>query len=323
MNKEVKRTMKFAYAEGTFRNLRMQWDSFLLFCYKFKLNPFPVDVKTLSLYAQFLSRSFESVQSVHNYLSAIKTLHCLLDLKYPETNLMPLNMLLRGVARSKQHVPKKAAPITPQIFKEMFCFLDMRQEFDIVCWCAILLMFFLMARKSNLLPNSVNGFDSQKQLIRQDIEVLDDMLIVNIKWSKTRQYGHSRQMPVIAMPDHCLCPVAAYKAMVSTVVAKESDPAFCFHSLNKPNRLVPLTYAQFQAKLRELISCTGRLANLFSTHSIRRGSCSWAFKSRVKSELIQHHGDWVSECYKEYLTYDFHQKLSVSQKLCCRILNNS
>lgn len=163
-------------------------------------------------------------------------------------------MLLRGVARSKQHVPKKAAPITPQILKEMFCLLDMRQEFDIVCWCAILLMFFLMARKSNLLPNSVNAFDSQKQLIRQDIEVLDDMLIVNIKWSKTRQYGHSRQMPVIAMPDHCLCPVTAYKAMVSTVVAKESDPAFCFYSRDKPNRLVPLTYAQFQAKLRELIS---------------------------------------------------------------------
>ena len=161
-------------------------------------------------------------------------------------------------------------------------------------------------------------------MIRQDIEALDDMLTVNIKWSKTRQYGHSRQMPVIAMPDHCLCPVTAYKAMVSTVVAKECDPTFCIHSLiKKPNRLVPPTYAQFQAKLRELISGTGRDENLFSPHSIRRGSCSWAFKSRVKSELIQHHGGWVSECYKEYLTYDFHQKLSVSQKMCSRIVNDS
>ena len=96
---------------------------------------------------------------------------------------------------------------------------------------------FLNGSKIKSIAKSVNAFDSQKQLIRQDIEVLDDMLIVNIKWSKTRQYGHSQQMPVIAMPDHCLCPVVAYKAMVSTVVAKESDPAFCFHSLNKPNRL--------------------------------------------------------------------------------------
>ena len=110
LNKEVKRTMKVAYAEGTFRNLRIQWESFLLFCYKYNLNPFSVDVNTLSLYAQFLSRSFEFVQSVRNYLSAVKTLHTLLDLRYPETSVMPLNMLLRGIARSKQHVPKKSSP---------------------------------------------------------------------------------------------------------------------------------------------------------------------------------------------------------------------
>ena len=220
LNKEVKRTMKVAYAEGTFRNLRIQWESFLLFCYKYNLNPFPVDVKTLSLYAQFLSRSFESVQSVRNYLSAVKTLHTLLDLRYPETNLMPLNMLLRGIARSKQHVPKKAAPVTPQILKEMFCFLDLHQEFDIVCWSAILLMFFLMARKSNFMPTSVKLFDANKQLIRQDIDILDDMLVVNIKWSKTRQYGHSRQVPVVAIPNCCLCPVTAFKAMIETISAR-------------------------------------------------------------------------------------------------------
>ena len=56
-----------------------------------------------------------------------------------------------------------------------------------------------MARKSNLLPNSVHSFDSSKQLIRHDIQVTDDMLIVNIKWSKTRQVGHSRQVPIVAI----------------------------------------------------------------------------------------------------------------------------
>ena len=81
LNKEVKQSMKVAYAEGTFKNLRIQWESFLLFCFYYKLNPFPVDVETLCLYAQILSRSFISVQSVRKYLSAVKTLHSLLDLK--------------------------------------------------------------------------------------------------------------------------------------------------------------------------------------------------------------------------------------------------
>ena len=38
-----------------------------------------------------------------------------------------------------------------------------------------------MARKWNLLQNSVHSFDSSKQLLRQDIQVTGDMLIINIK----------------------------------------------------------------------------------------------------------------------------------------------
>ena len=128
--------------------------------------------------------------------------------------------------------------------------------------------------------------------------------------------------PVVAIPNCCLCPVTAFKAMIEMISARALDPAFCFHSLVKPKILVPITYAQFQDKFRNLIALTGRDASLFSTHSLRRGGCSFAFRSKVKSELIQYHGDWVSDCYKEYLTYDFHQKLSVSHKMRNRILSN-
>ena len=141
LNREVKQSMKSANAEGTYKNLRIQWESFLLFC-DYKLEPFPVDVKTLCLYAQFLSRSFKSVQSVRNYLSAVKTLHSLLDLKYPEVGLMELNLLIRGIARIKQHVPKKASPMTPCILKEMHSFLNLEVEFDCVMWSVLLVMFF-------------------------------------------------------------------------------------------------------------------------------------------------------------------------------------
>ena len=33
-------------------------------------------------------------------------------------------------------------------------------------------MFFLTARKSNMVPNSAADFDSDKQLIRRDVKVL-------------------------------------------------------------------------------------------------------------------------------------------------------
>ena len=113
-----------------------------MFCEYYNLDSFPVNVRTICLYAQFLRRSFKSVQSVRNYLSAVKTLHSLLDLKYPENGLMELNLWLRGIARNKQHVPRKGSPMTPCILKEIHSFFNQDIEFDCVMWSLILFMFF-------------------------------------------------------------------------------------------------------------------------------------------------------------------------------------
>ena len=52
--------------------------------------------------------------------------------------------------------------------------------------------------------------------------------------------------------------MTAYKNMIRKMAEKDSDPAFCFHSSNKKKSLVPVTYAHFEAKFRDLISCSGR-----------------------------------------------------------------
>ena len=115
-----------------------------------------------------------------------------------------------------------------------------------------------MARKSNFLPTAVKTFDPIKQLIRKDIQVSGDILDVNIKWSKARQFGHSRQVPILAMPGSCLCPVTAYKNIISKVAASQSDTGFCVLCGSKNATLVPLIYSQFQTKFRDLIARTGR-----------------------------------------------------------------
>ena len=126
--------MKCAYADSTFKNLHIQWETFLMFCYYYKLEPLPVDVETLCLYGQFLNRSFRSTQSIKNYLSGVKTLHTLLDMEYPPSDQFQLKLLLKGISRIKQHVPKKAAPITPDILKEIYIYLNFDISFDIVLW---------------------------------------------------------------------------------------------------------------------------------------------------------------------------------------------
>jgi hypothetical protein len=46
-----------------------------MFCFYFGFQSLPSSVKVLTLFAQFLSKSFVSVQSIKNYISGVKVLH--------------------------------------------------------------------------------------------------------------------------------------------------------------------------------------------------------------------------------------------------------
>ena len=54
----------------------------------------------------------------------------------------------------------------------------------------VLVMFLLMARKSNMVPSPYADIDPAKQLLRQDVRKLPNMIVVLIKWSKTNQLGN-------------------------------------------------------------------------------------------------------------------------------------
>ena len=53
-----------------------------MFCFYFGFQSLPSSVKVLTLYAQFLSKSFVSVQSIKNYISGTKTLHLYTEKNY-------------------------------------------------------------------------------------------------------------------------------------------------------------------------------------------------------------------------------------------------
>ena len=46
-----------------------------------------------------------------------------------------------------------------------------------------------------------------------------------------------------------------------------------------------------------------------------RGGSSWAFFSEIPSELIQLYGDWNSDVYKNYLRFNFEDKLDISRPM--------
>ena len=122
-----------------------------------------------------------------------------------------LNLTFKGLSRLMRHKPLQALPITPKVLLEFFTFLDMSNPFDSTIWTLFLIAFYCMLRKSNLIPNSSRTFDHTKQLCRSDLMLISNMLVVNIKWSKTIQ--SSERVMEIPLPsvDSPLCPVAAFK----------------------------------------------------------------------------------------------------------------
>ena len=79
-------------------------NSHVSFCVYFKLDSLPATSETLCIYAQFLHRSFQSVQSIKNYISAVRTLHRSLDIEFPTADIRHLNLLLRGISRTEQQI---------------------------------------------------------------------------------------------------------------------------------------------------------------------------------------------------------------------------
>ena len=95
----------------------------------------------------FLGKSFRSVESVKNYISGVKTLHYMLDIKFPLENRVQLDLMLEGMARKSSRMPNRVLPITPQILNDMLNYLNLENAEDATIWCCMVFMFFSHGKK--------------------------------------------------------------------------------------------------------------------------------------------------------------------------------
>ena len=223
-----------------------------MFCLYFSFQPLPASVECVCLFAQFLSRSFKAISSVQNYISGVRTLHALLEVPFSAASSIELKLTLRGLKRMKPHMVREAAPLSPMILHKIHGLLDLRKPFDATMWALLLVSFFTLSRKSNLVVTGGRPFDKNKQLCRSDILVCNKGLLVQFRWSKTNQFGNKVLfVPVLAIFNCLLCPLAAYVNMVKLVPAAEDGPAFV---LAIDDRCHPISYLLLQKFMKECVS---------------------------------------------------------------------
>jgi len=268
------------------------------------------DVESLSLFIQFLSNKLESPGAVMNYVSGVKTMHIINDLSIRAFDDYLVKMMLRGIKVEKSHCPKKAAPITPGILKDIYSTLDPDSSEDRTFWALFVMAFYLLARKSNLVPDTVAKFDQRKQLTREDIEVTDEGLMITLKWSKTNQTGRKQVFPLIRNEGHVLCPVQAYTRMVEAFPARGSSPVFL---LKRYGKVKTVTYRQYQDKIKKTIGAIGLEASDYTSHSFRRGGATYAFQSGVSASQIKMLGDWQSDAYLEYIDCPIEERVKAGK----------
>ena len=201
LRQEVFVTRQSAFAQGTYKNYLTQWRSYQLFCLWFKQPAIPCSLDSLILYAQFLGRSFKSVRLIMNYLYGVQVLHLLHDAQFPNLSEFQFRLFARGLSKRLPHIPKQAEPVTPVILLALYPFIDMHVKCHVALWASFLYAFFMMARKSNIVPPSKLKFDPQLYLCHGDITVCNAYVKVSMRWSKTNQ-DRSRfvTVPLPAIP---------------------------------------------------------------------------------------------------------------------------
>ena len=129
------------------------------------------------------------------------------------------------------------------MLNKMVQHVDFDHPIQVAAWAAIVISFHLL-HKSNLVPNSVTDFKPVEQLEWRDIHFHCSLVLVNIKWCKTRQTGNRITMPLLKGKSPT-CPVSALKRLFLWVPASLSEPLFVFHRSKaySQSKLSVLTYA--------------------------------------------------------------------------------
>ena len=305
---EVTTTKGEAVKESTKKNLLTYLNSYQKFCNRYMLQYFPCDNKQLCRFSQHLSKTFQSPDSVGNYLSRLRTIAALMGLEVADVKDRQMQMFITGLKRVMKHAVKQAVPVTPQLFLRMSKVVNYRDKIEVITWIAVLLGFYMFPRKSNLVPDAMDKFNASYQFTRQDVNLLglDKAMMVEVRWTKTIQFRQKvLRVPVLPAANKAICPVFWVHKMVIDNPGNPQDPLFLIST--KQSKLC-LSANQLVYRLRKWLKLAGENEEEYSLHSLHRGGVTFTYQANIEAQMIKLLGDWASDCYKRYIDVSIDQR---------------
>ena len=319
MKVDAKQTQRMAYELGTYNNYYVQWVKYLKFCVYFSLQAFLATTSILVWYTQYISRSLKVHRSILAALAGVKKLHEFLGMDTQGFHGFFLKITLLGLRKTNQHVVKQARPVTPSILKKIHLVTNHQDPVEAVFWGCSLLGFLLLFRKSNLVPDTINGFNGNKQLRHGDCVITDTKVIVGIRWAKNEQFRRELlTFPLARLPNSVLCPAKAIQNIHRLIPAEQNN-----HVFQLPHNAGSLTYAKFQDmfwKKLQKIGFSKQESSAFSSHSFRRGGTTFSFLCGVPVEKIKLLGNWRSDVFLTYIEFPLETCSAACELIKLRLL---
>ena len=103
---------------------------------------------------------------------------------------------------------KKAPPVTPELLAGIFQQVNIQSDQEVAAYAALVVVFTLFPKKSNLVPDSGESFNPKEQLCVEDVKIQNKMEVVEIKWSKTLQNRQKELLlPLVPAKHKVICAV--------------------------------------------------------------------------------------------------------------------
>ena len=276
LKEETLLNLKSSKANNTVRAYKSDFNDFGLFCAKNGFKSLPTEPKILSLYLTYLSTKDAKMSTLKRRLVSIGVIHKLkghyLDTKHPSIieNIM-------GIKRRKGSIQKSKKPILINTLKQIIKVIDEQKTKQIK----------KLRDRSIILIGFSGGFRRNEivSLDYDDLDFVTEGLKINLKRSKTDQYGEGSIKGIPYFDNSKYCPVVTIQKWIETA---KIDSGPLFRRFTKGSNLSKnrLTNQSVALIIKNYLQLAGINSESYSGHSLRSGFATTAAESGAEERTI-------------------------------------
>ena len=276
LQEETLLNLQNSKANNTVRAYKSDFIDFGLFCAKNGFKSLPSEPKIVSLYLTHLSTKGSKISTLKRRLVSIGVIHRLkghyLDMKHPSIieNIM-------GIKRRKGSSQKGKKPILISTLKKIINVIDEQNKEEIKKF-----------RDRTIILIGFSGGFRRNEIVTLDHDDLDfvpEGVRINLRRSKTDQFGEGFTKALPYFDNSKYCPVVSLKKWmeISKIGSGPVFRRFSKGSKLSENRLTDQTVALL---IKQYLQLTGIDSKNYSGHSLRSGFATSAAESGAEERSI-------------------------------------